>query len=149
MAILLEGFEDVVRGKFGIDADDLPNEELNRPLVKGLAEAKIIKRVPTYASITELLDSLYIQEAVINQICASLCISMPKRLNLKVAISDVRIEKEKVDWAQWEQKFLSNVEDNLSSITSVDVLSLSTVEGAGGGIVSIIRNDKYPIGGEY
>jgi len=144
MVILQEGFENVVRSRFGIDEDDLPNEEIYQPLVAELAEAKIIKRVPNYSSITDPIDLLYLQNAVISMVCAILCPSMSKRLNLKIGISDVKIEKERVDWDLRRQQFIEEVEANLLSIETVDVLT-----GVGSGIVGVIRNPRRPIGGDW
>ncbi|GEM_PF-2358717 len=143
MLILEPGFENVVRSRLGVDADDLTDEELNQPLIVDLAEATIIRRVPAYESITDPLDLLYLQNAVISQICYILCPSMPKRLNLKISISDVKIEKEKVDWDMMAAKFLAEVESNLGSITTVPVNS--PMEGVSI-LVDKIRNTRKPIG---
>lgn len=143
MLILEPGFENVVRSRLGVDADDLTDEELNQPLIVDLAEAIIIRRVPAYKSITDPLDLLYLQNAVISQICYILCPSMPKRLNLKISISDVKIEKEKVDWDMMAAKFLAEVESNLGSITTVPVNN--PMEGVSI-IVDKIRNNRKPIG---
>lgn len=143
MLILEPGFENVVRSRLGVDADDLTDEELNQPLIVDLAEATIIRRVPAYKSITDPLDLLYLQNAVISQICYILCPSMPKRLNLKISISDVKIEKEKVDWDMMAAKFLAEVESNLGSITTVPVNS--PMEGVSI-LVDKIRNTRKPIG---
>lgn len=143
MLILEPGFENVVRSRLGVDADDLTDEELNQPLIVDLAEATIIRRVPAYESITDPLDLLYLQNAVISQICYILCPSMPKRLNLKISISDVKIEKEKVDWDMMAAKFLAEVESNLGSITTVPVNN--PMEGVSI-LVDKIRNTRKPIG---
>jgi len=143
MLILEPGFENVVRSRLGVDADDLTDEELNQPLIVDLAEATIIRRVPAYESITDPLDLLYLQNAVISQICYILCPSMPKRLNLRISISDVKIEKEKVDWDMMAAKFLAEVESNLGSITTVPVNS--PMEGVSI-LVDKIRNTRKPIG---
>lgn len=143
MLILEPGFENVVRSRLGVDADDLTDEELNQPLIVDLAEATIIRRVPAYESITDTLDLLYLQNAIISQICYILCPSMPKRLNLKISISDVKIEKEKVDWDMMAAKFLAEVESNLGSITTVPVNS--PMEGVSI-LVDKIRNTRKPIG---
>lgn len=143
MLILEPGFENVVRSRLGVDADDLTDEELNQPLIVDLAEATIIRRVPAYESITDPLDLLYLQNAVISQICYILCPSMPKRLNLKISISDVKIEKEKVDWDMMAAKFLAEVESNLGNITTVPVNS--PMEGVSI-LVDKIRNTRKPIG---
>ena len=143
MLIIEPGFENVVRSRLGVDADDLTDEELNQPLIVDLAEATIIRRVPAYESITDPLDLLYLQNAVISQICYILCPSMPKRLNLKISISDVKIEKEKVDWDMMAAKFLAEVESNLGSITTVPVNN--PMEGVSI-LVDKIRNTRKPIG---
>jgi len=141
MEILQAGFETAVRSRFGLDEDDLPNEEINQPLIVDVAEALIKRRVPRYTEITDDIEFLFLQNAVISQICAILCPSMPRRLDLKVAVSDVKIEKEKVDWIKQQEIYLQEVESNLSQITSVEVLT-----SAGTPIVGLIRNERKPIG---
>ena len=143
LSILQTGFEDAVRSKFGIEEDDLPNEELNSPFIKDIAEAKIMKRVPEWSTISDPKELLHLQSAVVSMICASITLSMPKRLNLKIAMTNLRLEKEKVDWIVLKEQFLAEVEEHLSEIESV------AVGVAGGHIVGIIRNKRQPLGGGY
>jgi len=144
--ILSPGYERIVRSRFGIDEDDLLDDEINQPLISGLAEAIIIKRVPDHASVVDNVERLYLENAVVSQICYILCPSMPRRLNLKIAISDVKLEKERVDWEAWAEKFLSEVDSNLDQITSVPV---DEVYGSGGsGLVGLIRRDRIVVGGD-
>lgn len=145
MVIVQTGFESVVRSRLGIDVDDLTDDELNLPLIVDLAEATIIKRVPDYAAVTDPLDLLYLQNAVIAQICYILCPSMARRLNLKIAISDVKIEKEKVDWTLMAQSYLAEVEANLGSLTTVTLIDN---ESGANQLVDKIRNTRNPIGGD-
>lgn len=142
MEILTTGFESIVRSRLGIDTDDLLDTELNQPLIVDLAEAIIIKRVPEYSTITDSVDLLYLQNAVISQICALVCPSMPRRLNLKISISDVKIEKEKINWESMKQQFLADVDANLCSITTVMVNG--TLTGVHS-LVNIIKNERKPI----
>lgn len=139
------GFETVVRSRFGIDEDDLTDTELNQPLIVDLAEALIKKRVPRYSVITDVEDLLFLQNAVIAQICVLLCPSMSRRLDLKVAVSDVKIEKEKIDWVKQAELYNQEIDFNLSNITTEGVV-LNT--GSSDSVVSIIRNTRSPIGGE-
>lgn len=126
MEILDVGFETSVRSLLGIDIDDLPNVELNSPLIVDLAEAVIIKRVPDYATVTDDADLLFIQSAVVNYICYLVCPSMTRRLNLEVSISDVKIKKDRVDWNAYARSFLGTVENSLSKVTSVEVITFGT-----------------------
>ncbi|MEM0173397.1 MAG: hypothetical protein QXI16_02705, partial [Sulfolobaceae archaeon] len=121
--------------------DDLPNEDINNKFVAELAEAKIKRRVPNFKEITDPEELMYLQNAVISQICAILCPSMARRLNLKIAISDVRIDKDKVDWEEMRQKFLTEVEESLTQIqsVSVDITSISK-------FVDKITHERQPIG---
>lgn len=141
LEILEPGFEDAVRIKLGVDIDDLPNEDINNKFVAELAEAKIKRRVPNFKEITDPEELMYLQNAVISQICAILCPSMARRLNLKIAISDVRIDKDKVDWEEMRQKFLTEVEESLTQIqsVSVDITSISK-------FVDKITHERQPIG---
>ena len=143
MNILQQGYETAVRSKFGIDEDDLPNEELNNPLIIDVAEAIIKKRVPNYALINDPIELLFLQNAVISQICYMLCPSMAKRLNLKVSLSDVKLEKEKVDWVAQANIFAQEIEGYLDKIDSVDVVGVA----GSGSLVNKIRNKRKPIGG--
>ena len=141
--ILEPGFENAVRIKLGVDIDDLPDEDINNKFVAELAESKIKKRVPNFMEITDSEEKMYLQNAVIAQICAILCPSMARRLNLKVAISDVRIEKERVDWEELRQKFLTEVEESLYQIKSISInANLLTNDK----FVDKIQNERKPIG---
>ena len=148
MAILSVGYEAVIRSRFGIDEDDLLDTEINQPLIYGLAEATIIKRVPDYASIVDPLEKLYLENAVVNQICAILCPSMARRLNLKIAISDVKIEKEKVDWDLKKAMFLAEVDANLNEIKTVPVDGNDSSNGDGT-LAGYIRQTRRVLGGGY
>jgi hypothetical protein len=142
MVILTTGFETAVRSRLGVDTDDLTDTELNQPLIVDLAEAIVTKRVPLYTSITDSVDLLYLQNAVVSQICALVCPSMPRRLNLKIAISDVKIEKEKINWEAMKLQFLDDVDANLGSITTVEVKNVSPGTHS---LVNVIRNERKPI----
>jgi hypothetical protein len=111
-----------------------------------LAEALIKKRVPGYSNITDAADLLFLQNAVIAQICVLLCPSMPKRLDLKVSVSDVKIEKEKIDWNEQAKIFGQEIDFNLSNITTAGVVL--TANSGSDSLVNIIRNTRSPIGGE-
>lgn len=149
MDILSPGFEDAVRSKFGIDSDDISDEELNQPFVVDVAEAMIKRRVPEYYLITDPVELLFLQEAVIYYICYSLCPSMPKRLDLKIASDSIRLEKERVDWTAQALDFLNKIEMALKGITSVEVRDTYDLSDTNSmkGWVGLIRNTRKPIGG--
>jgi len=135
--ILSAGYEVVVRTKLGAKENELPDADINQPLVVDLAEATIIKRVPNYSSVAAS-EKLFLENAVVSYICYLLCPSMARRVNQEVTTIDVKWKKEKVDWEARAQAFLADVESSLSQITSV------TVEGgADGQIFAIAR-----LGGE-
>lgn len=120
--ILTTGYEDAVRSKLGIRAIDLPDSDINQPLILDLAENVVMKRVPACSTITDTLDLLYLQSAVVSYICYLLAPSMSRRLNIEVTTIDTKWKKEKVDWAKRAEEFLADFENSLSQITSVEVV---------------------------
>jgi hypothetical protein len=143
MAILTTGsFEAQVRAKLGVFDDELPDEDLNLPMVKDLAEAVVAKRVPNYASITDAVDLIYLQNATMSYICYLVAPSMPRRLNTEVSTLDTKWKKASVNWEMMAQKFLGDFEESLGEITTVEVIddgSSTTV------IVNIITHDRDTI----
>lgn len=119
--ILQSGYEDSIRTRLGVKASDLPDADINDKFVAGLAEAYMIKRVPDYASITDLTDSLYLQNAVVSYICFLLIPSMPRRVKTQVQTLDVSWRTDKTDWDKLGMDLLSDMELSLTKITSVSV----------------------------
>lgn len=124
MAILTIGaFEAQVRAKLGVYDDELSDVDLNMPLIKDLAEAVVAKRVPNYASITDAIDTLYLQNATVAYICYLVAPSMPRRLNTEVSTLDTKWKKDKVNWEEMALRFLAEFEESLQSMTTVEVIS--------------------------
>lgn len=121
MLILTAGYEKTVRSKLGAKESELPDDEINQPLVVDLAEAIVTKRVPEYYSITDAVDLLLIQNAVVSYICYLIAPSMGRRVNQEVSTIDVKWKKEKVDWDERAQQFLADYENSLAQITTVPV----------------------------
>lgn len=121
MLILTIGYETAIRSKLGAKKSELPDEEINQPLIVDLAEAVVTKRVPEYSSITDAVDLLLIQNAVVSYICYLIAPSMGRRVNQEVTTIDVKWKKEKVDWDERAQQFLADYENSLSQITTVEV----------------------------
>lgn len=119
--ILATGYEDAVRAKFGVKATELPNEDINHRMILDLAESLVIKRVPDYASITDTVEKLYLEAAVIAQICYQLCPGMARRLNSSVQTIDVTWKKDKIDWLARAAEYNAEFERALQNITSVAV----------------------------
>lgn len=141
--IMQPGFEVYVRSLLGVDETELTDEELNSPIYEELAEATIKKRVPDYANVTDTVDLLYMQNATMYLVCALVCPSMGRRLNIDVTTLDVKWKKDKVDWGEKEKYFLGKVEDMLLSVTTVEV-SMPDYDGS---LVDYIRNTRNSIGG--
>ncbi|ATO48588.1 hypothetical protein P4V86_03510 [Brevibacillus laterosporus] len=121
MLILSEGYETSVRSKLGAKESELPNQEINQPLITDLAEAVITKRVPKYSEITDAVDLLLIKNAVVCYICYLVCPSMSRRVNQEVSTIDVKWKKDKVDWDERAQQFLADCENSLGQISTVEV----------------------------
>lgn len=135
--IVTDGFEDVVRSKLGVKKTELPDDAINNNSITGLAEAIVIKRVPNYASISDKMDLMFLETAVINYICYLLCPTMANRVKNKVSTIEVRWEKDKVKWSEVALDFLATFENALSNIESVDVIfpssQLFAIAKMGGG----------------
>ncbi|MEK5060940.1 MULTISPECIES: hypothetical protein [unclassified Paenibacillus] len=121
MLILTTGYETVVRSKLGAKESEVPDTDINQPLFVDLAEAIVIKRVPEYSSITDAVDLLLIQNAVVSYICYLIAPSMGRRVNQEVSTIDVKWKKERVDWDERAQQFLADYETSLSQISTVVV----------------------------
>jgi hypothetical protein len=141
MLILDSGFESIVRSKLTLTEDELPNDEINNGLTVELAESKIIKKVPTYKEITEEVDLIFLKSAIISQLCADLCLTVPNRINVEVSTLDIKWKKDRVDWKNLRETLLGEVDDQLLGIESVPVLV-----GYDSTIVGKISNTRTTIG---
>jgi hypothetical protein len=147
MDILQPGFEITVRNRFGVDEDDLTDTSINDPMVSEYAEAIIKRRVPLFATVMlDSIDTFFLQDAVISQICAILCVSMAKRVPIEVAITDIKIKNEKSNWEEIRKGFLNDIEIALGKIESVNVFPSSDPSGTGI-IASKTLTRRTPIGG--
>lgn len=134
--ILQVGYEDTIRSRLGVKASELPDSEINQRLIVDLAEATIKERVPGWASVTEVRDSLLLENAVVSYISFLLCPSMARRLNKKVATIDVKWEKDRVDWDERAQQFLAEVDTSLMDITSVEVATFGDSD-----LFAVVKSD--------
>lgn len=119
--IMQTGYEDAVRSKLGLKKTELPDVDIQQRLIVDLAESTVIKRVPQYSNITDESDKLYLENAVLSQICYLLCPGMSRRVNLEVQTIDVKWKKDKVDWAEAADSFLEEYENSLRQISTVTV----------------------------
>lgn len=121
MALILQtGYEDAIRTMLGVKETELPNSEINQPMILGMSEAQVIKRVPKYLEITDTVDTFLLQNAVMNYVCYLLCPGMVRRVNVEVTTIDVKWKKDRVDWSDRALQFLSDYELGLSKLTNVD-----------------------------
>ena len=125
--ILEAGYEQVIRSKLGVKVNELPDEDINQPLIKDMAEGVVVKRVPNHDKITDSVERLFLQNAVISYICYLLCPSMSRRLNQEVTTLDTKWKKQRVDWDVMAQTFLEEFETSLASIESVEVITYDPV----------------------
>lgn len=137
MLILSEGYETSVRSKLGAKESELPNQEINQPLITDLAEAVITKRVPKYSEITDAVDLLLIKNAVVCYICYLVCPSMSRRVNQEVSTIDVKWKKDKVDWDKRALQFLADCETSLGQISTVEVDN-----GRDSSLITIIKSER-------
>lgn len=142
MKILDEGYEIAVRSKLGIDELDLPNEEINQPLIAQLAEEVVAKRVPNYVLITDTSEWLFLQNAAVSYICYLLAPSMPQRINIEASTIDNKWKKSKTDWDKRADSLLNEFETSLNNVGSVEVVGYDIV------LMGIASNTRNPIGGE-
>jgi hypothetical protein len=118
---LQAGFEVAVRARLGANAGELPDSDINNRYISQYAEAIVLKRVPDYASITDELDSISLENAVIAYICYLLCPSMARRVNIEVTTIDVKWKKDKMNWSDLAASFIADMEASLSQIQTVPV----------------------------
>lgn len=140
LLVLGDGFEESVRVKLGVSEGELPNNVINTRLIAEVAEKTIIKRVTDWESITDETELLLLEGAIISYICYQLAPSMARRVNLEVSTMDVKWKKDKINWTELAEIFLSEVELQLLGIESV-----STDVGDDGLLVEISRNERVPL----
>ncbi len=121
--ILKEGFENSVRGRLGVKVSELDDEAINDKFIAELAENVVVKRVPSYASILDDSEKMFLESAIINYICYLLAPAMSTKFKYKVSTADVKWEKSKVNWDARAKEFLGAFENDLSNIESVDVVT--------------------------
>lgn len=119
--ILQSGYEDAVRMKLGVKKHELPDADINQRVIVNLAESIVIKKVPSYTTITDDTDKIRLESAVLSQVCALLCPGMARRLNIEVKTIDVTWKKDKVRWDEMALQFIADYDFALSQITSVPV----------------------------
>lgn len=120
MIILQPGFEGAVRSKLGVSQKELPDSEINTPFLVDRAEADVIRRVPEHATLTDPLDKLNLQDAVITYIAMMIAPSMVRRLKYKVKTIDVSWEKEKVNWEAFAARLRDEYEGLICELTGYD-----------------------------
>lgn len=115
------GYETLVRSRLGVTENELPDTEINQDLVLQMAETMVIRRVPTYASIADDSDLLFLKSATIAYICYLLAPSMSRRVKTEVSTIDVKWKKDKIDWGKRANDFLAEFENALANIQSVEI----------------------------
>lgn len=123
MKILNEGYENEVRNKLGVTEDELSDEELQSKFIYSPAELKVIKRIPDYEEIEDEEELMALELAVIIQICLDLCPTMSNRMNIEESTLDIRWKKAKVNWDEVYNRLSGELEDILSLISSVDIIT--------------------------
>ena len=132
--IITEGFEDAVRSRLGVDEDELSNSEINQPLVAGLAEIQVKKRIKDITALVSEADKLLLQNAVLSYVCYLLCPSMARRLNAAVKTIDTEWRKDKIDWGKRAEDFFNEYEGSLLQISTIELTRdelFSIIPGSG------------------
>lgn len=134
-------YEDELRSLLGVDALDLSDDEINKSMVCDLSEAIVLKRLTDYTLITDETELLFLKNAILAQVAATVCPSFARKLNEEVSTLDIKWKKAKINWDRKKDEFLALVEEMLGYITSTDVSSIDSYS-----IVDYVRNTRYPIG---
>lgn len=124
--ILTEGYEASVRSMLGVRPSELPDTEINQRMVIDLAEAKVIRRIPAWAELTDETDRIYLETAVLTYMCYLLCPSMARRLNTEVTTIDVKWKKASVNWKDKADEFLKQFEDAAQIIAPETFMGYTT-----------------------
>lgn len=80
--LTIEGWQQRIRDKLGVDAAYLPDAAIEQPEAITIAEANIIAQLPDYGSL-ENDKKVYLEAAVVCECASLLCLSMPARLPVK------------------------------------------------------------------
>lgn len=98
-----EGWEDRVRDRLGVEKAYLPDTTLLQPDCITLAEANIIKAIPSYEAATGDIN-VFLEAAVVLECCILLCPGMPSRLPKKQTGPHEGHELS-TDWLKKKQEF--------------------------------------------
>jgi hypothetical protein len=75
MDIIPYNYKDVVRARFSMSVDDLPNNDIEDSMTAEIADVYIKKRVTEYATITDESDLLMMQMAAVAYMCFFQCLA--------------------------------------------------------------------------
>jgi hypothetical protein len=88
-----------IQGRLGVDANILPNADIDARSVLPIAEARVISSVPDYATLTGR-DTDYLYTAAICMVAAILAPSMPAKIKKSKKDFDFSFENQVVDWGK-------------------------------------------------
>ena len=80
--LTVEGWEERIRDKLGVDPAYVPDEAIKQPDIIDVAEANIIAQIPNYTDLTGDKKT-YLEAAVVCECCVLLCPGMAARLPAK------------------------------------------------------------------
>ncbi len=102
----MEGWEQRIREKLGVDPAYLPDEIIRQPDCIGVAEANIVSIIPDYSTLDG--DSkVYLEYAVVLECCILLCPGMAARLPKKETGPHAGHEL----WIDWNKKKVEFIEE--------------------------------------
>ena len=111
------GWQDRIREKLGVDEAYLPDSAIDKPEVIGIAEANMVARIPTYASL-EGASRLYLEVAVVLEAAALLCPTMKTRLPIREQALHFSRDLS-VDWDKRRQELMNERDGILQAIDGV------------------------------
>jgi hypothetical protein len=108
------GWEDRIRAKVGVDDSYLPDAVLQVPDVITVAEARVVKAVPTYATLTDD-DRVFLEAATVCACAVQVIATMSARLPSRQKGPSGEYEVT-VDWTARRRELLEEYERHLGEL---------------------------------
>jgi hypothetical protein len=119
-----------IQGRLGVDANTLPNADIDARSVLPIAEARVIASVPDYATLTGN-DTDYLYTAAICMVAAILAPSMPARIKKSKKDFDFAFENQVVDWGKRSIQLVDESYSFVNLISTQVVTQLPQLSVAG------------------
>jgi hypothetical protein len=123
-------YHDEIRAQLGTDSGILLDTDIDALSVLPLAEAKVVARVPDYATLVND-DQTYLYSSAILMTAALLASSMKNRVKLQEGDSDYKYSKSDIDWDTRAKKLEADAYGFIDLISTQTIIGLAQIAVAG------------------